>query len=107
MEDLQVLKKMRLFKDLIYAFRIKNLDIEVNFGLKDPACTGIITGFLHALGLSRLGHNIRWTPDFTGQAFDWNVKGKTALIPVRLIPPVAKFITNPQVLRSGWRIIRG
>ena len=98
---------LRLLKDIIYAFRIKYLDIEVNFGLKDPACTGIITGFLHALGLSRLGHNIRWTPDFTGQAFDWNVKGKTALIPVRLIPPVAKFITNPQVLRSGWRIIRG
>ncbi|MDP3104483.1 MAG: hypothetical protein Q8M95_07735 [Candidatus Methanoperedens sp.] len=98
---------MRLFKDLIYAFRIKYLDVEVSFGLNDPAYTGITTGFMHALGLSRLGHNIRWTPDFTGQALDWDVKGKTALIPVRLIPPVARFITNPQVLRSGWRIIRG
>ncbi len=98
---------LRLFKDFIYAFRIKYLDIEVRFGLKDPAYTGIITGFLHAAGLSRTGHNIRWTPDFTGQKLDWNVKGKAALIPVRLIPPVARFITNPQVLRSGWRIIRG
>ncbi len=98
---------LRLFKDFIYAFRIKYLDIEVSFGLKDPAYTGIITGFMHALGLSRLGHNIRWTPDFTGQALDWEVKGKAALIPVRLIPPVARFITNRQVMRSGWRIIRG
>ncbi len=98
---------LRLLKDFIYAFRIKYLDIEVSFGLKEPAYTGIITGFLHALGLSRLGHNIRWTPDFTGQVLHWDVEGKVALIPVRLIPPVARFITNPQVLRSGLRIIRG
>jgi len=98
---------MRLFKDFIYAFRVKYLDIEVTFGLKYPACTGIITGFLHAVGLSHTGHNIRWTPDFTEQAFDWDVKGKAALIPVRLIPPVARFITNRQVLRSGWRILKG
>lgn len=97
---------LRLFKDFIYAFRIKYLDIEVTFGLNDPAYTGIITGFIHAIGLSRTGHNIRWRADFTGQAFDWNVKGKTALIPVRLIPPVARFITNRQVLRYGWRIMR-
>lgn len=98
---------LRLFKGFFYAFRIKYLDIGVIFGLKDPACTGIITGFMHALGLSCTGHNIRWTPDFTGQALDWDVKGKVALIPVRLIPPVARFISNRQVLRSGWRIIRG
>lgn len=97
---------LRLFKDFIYAFRIKYLDIEVTFGLNDPAYTGIVTGFLHAIGLSRTGHNIRWRADFTGQAFDWDVKGKTALIPVRLIPPVARFITNRQVLRYGWRIMR-
>lgn len=98
---------LRLLKDLIFAFRIKYLDIEVSFGLKEPAYTGIITGFLHALGLSRTGHNIRWTPDFTGQALYWDANGKVDLVPVRLIPPVARFITNPQVLRSGLRIIRG
>lgn len=98
---------LRLLKDIIYAFRIKYLDIEVNFGLKDPAYTGIITGFLHAVGLSRTGHNIRWTPDFTGQTLDWDVNGKAVFIPVRLISPVARFITNRQVLRSGWRILKG
>lgn len=98
---------LRLFKDFTYAFRIKYIDIEVSFGLNDPAYTGIITGFLHALGLSRNRHNIRWRADFTRQAFDWNVKGKAALIPVRLIHPVARFITNRQVLRSGWRILKG
>jgi len=98
---------MQLFKDFIYAFRIKYLDVEVSFGLKDPACTGIITGFLHAAGLSCTGHNIRWTPDFTGQIFDWDFKGKAALIPVRLIPPIVRCISNQQLLRSGWRILKG
>lgn len=97
---------LRLFKDFIYAFRIKYLDIEVTFGLNDPAYTGIITGFLHTIDLSRKGHNIRWRVDFTRQTFDWDVKGKTILIPIRLIPPIARFITNLQVLRYGWRIIR-
>ena len=58
---------LRLFKDFIHAFRIKYLDIEVTFGLNDPTYTGIITGFLHVIGLSRTGHNIRWRADFTGQ----------------------------------------
>jgi len=97
---------LRLFKDFIYAFRIKYLDIDATFGLNDPAHTGIITGFLHAIGLSRTVHNIRWRADFTMQVFDWDVKGKTALIPVRLIPPAARFVTNRQVLRYGWRIMR-
>jgi hypothetical protein len=97
---------MRLFKGFIYAFRIKYLDIEVSFGLKDPACTGIITGLLHAVMLSRTRYNIKWTPNFTEQVFDWDVKGKAALIPVRLIPPVARFVTNRQVLRSWWRILK-
>jgi len=37
------------FQRFIYAFRIKYLDIDVSFGLKEPAYTGIITGFMHAL----------------------------------------------------------
>ncbi len=77
---------LRLFKDFIYAFRIKYLDIDATFGLNDPAYTGIITGFLHAIGLSRTEYNIRWRTDFTRQTFDWDIKG--------------------QVLRCGWRIMR-
>lgn len=92
---------LRLFKDFIRAFKVKYLDIDVTFGLNDPAYTGIITGFLHAISLSRTGHNIRWRADFTKRIFDWNVEGKIVLIPVRLIPPVARLITNRHVLRYG------
>jgi len=98
---------LRLFKDFVCAFRIKYLDIDITFGMEDPAYTGVVTGFLHAAGLSRKVHNIRWTPDFTGQALDWDIEGKAALTPVQIIPPVARFVTNPKVLKSGWRILKG
>lgn len=101
-----IMPLLRLFKDFIYAFRIKHLDVDVTFGLNDPAYTGIITGFLYAIGLSRTKHNISWMADFTRQTFDWDVKGKTSLIPVLLILPVIRFITNRQVLRCGWLIMR-
>lgn len=101
-----VLPMLRLFKDFIYSFRIKYLDIEITFGLSNPAYTGIVTGFLYAIGLSRTEYNVLWRADFTRQIFDWNVKGKTSLIPIRLLLPVARFVTNLQVLRYWWLIMR-
>ncbi len=97
---------LRLFKDLVRAFRIKYFDIDITFGMEDPAYTGIMTGFLHAAGLSRIGHNIRWRADFTGPALDWNLKAEAAVTPIRMLPPVARFITSRQVLRAMKGIIR-
>lgn len=98
---------LQLFKDFIYAFRLKYLDIDITYGMDDPACTGILTGFLYAIsGFSRTGRNIRFTSDFTRQVLDWNLRVKVSVIPVRIIPPLAEFVTNRDVLRSGLRIIR-
>ncbi len=92
---------LRLLKDLVYKIRIKYLDIDITFGLNDPAYTGMLTGFFHAFqGSSRIGKNVRWTPDFTGQVLEWNMKAKASVTPVRLLPPMARFVTNRQVLRS-------
>ena len=40
---------IRLFKDLIYSFRLRYLDIDIIFGLEDPFNTGIVVGFLHSI----------------------------------------------------------
>jgi hypothetical protein len=97
----------RLFKDLIYSFRLKYLDIDIMFGLKDPAYTGIITGFLHSIiGIMRTGLTIRWSVDFTKPVLEWDLKAEVAITPIQIVLPVARFITNRQVLRSGLRIIR-
>jgi hypothetical protein len=99
---------LQLFKDLIRAFRLKYLDIDITYGLDDPGYTGMLTGFLYAVrGSLQLGNNIRLEPDFTGQVLDWNMKAKASIIPVRIIPPVARFVTDREVLRAGWKSIRG
>ncbi|VVB88433.1 Uncharacterised protein [uncultured archaeon] len=99
---------LQLFKGFVYAFRLKYLDIDITYGLDDPAYTGILTGFLYAVsGFSRTGHNIRFASDFTRQVLDWNLRVKVSVIPIRIILPLAGFVTNRDVLRSGLRIIRG
>ncbi|VVB96362.1 Uncharacterised protein [uncultured archaeon] len=92
---------LRLFKDIVYTFRLKYFDLDVTFGLGDPAYTGIFTGFLHAIrGSLRTGNNIRWTADFTRPELEWNLKAKASVMPIRLLPPLTKFITDRHVLRT-------
>lgn len=98
---------LRLFKDLIYSFRLKYLNIDITFGLNDPACTGIMTGFMYSiLGFLKEGYIVRWTADFTKPVLEWDMKAQAAVTPIQILPPVARFITNRQVLRSGLHIFR-
>ena len=98
---------LRLFKDLIYSFRIKYLDVDITFGLEDPAYTGMITGFLHSILFSlRAPYTINWNADFTRPVMEWDMKAEAAITPIQILQHLAKFITNWQVLRSGLRIIR-
>ncbi|HEX7574857.1 MAG TPA: DUF2953 domain-containing protein, partial [Candidatus Methanoperedens sp.] len=109
LEDLLSLTKpmIRFFKDLIYSFRLKYFDIDIIFGLEDPAYTGITTGFFHSIiGIMQKGHTIRWSADFTKPVLEWNLKAEAAIIPIQIVLPVARLITDKQVLRSGLRIIR-
>ena len=97
---------LRLFKELIYSFKLKYLDIDITFGLNDPAYTGIMAGFLHSILGIMQGHTIRWSADFTKPVLEWNLKAEAAITPIQIVLPLARFITNRQVLRSGLRIIR-
>jgi hypothetical protein len=108
-EDILILSGpvLRLIKELIYAFRLKYLDIDITFGLKDPEYTGIITGILHSIfGYLQAGKNIRWTADFTKPVLEWDMKAKVAVTPVRILPPIVRFVTTRQVFRAGMRFIR-
>ncbi len=98
---------LRLFKQLIYSFKLKYLDIDIIFGLNDPAYTGIMAGLLHSIiGIMQTGHTIKWSADFTNPVLEWNLKAEAAITPIQIVLPVARFITDRQVLRSGLRIIR-
>lgn len=99
---------LRLFQNLIKTIKFRYLDIDLTYGLEDPAHTGMLTGFFHAIvGASRTGHTIRFTPDFYGPVLDWRVKTSAAFTPIQTFAPVVMFIANRQVLRAGWGIIRG
>ncbi|MCZ7402003.1 MAG: DUF2953 domain-containing protein [Candidatus Methanoperedens sp.] len=98
---------LRLIKELIYAFKLKYLDIDIRFGLNDPAHTGIIMGILHSIfGYLRAGKNIRWTVDFTKPILEWDMKAKVAITPISILPPIVRFVTTRQVFRAGMRFIR-
>ena len=98
---------LRLLKDLISSFKLKYLAIDIKFGLHDPAYTGIMTGLLHSIqGFLKAGDTVTWTADFTKQVLEWNLKAEAAITPIQIVPPVARFIINGQVLRSGLHIFR-
>jgi len=94
---------MRLIRDLLSIFKFRHFELDTVYGLEDPAYTGMLTGYLHALSGQ---HNISFRPDFTQPVLDWDLDLATAFTPIAIVPPITRFATNPRVLRSGWRIIR-
>jgi len=98
---------LRLLKDLIYSLRLKYLDINITFGSEDPAHTGIMTGFLHSiLGSFNSRHNIKWDVDFTRPVLEWDMKAEIAVMPIKIVSSLIKFLADGKVLMSGFRIIR-
>ena len=95
---------MRLIRDLLSIFKFRHFKLDTIYGLEDPASTGVLTGYLHALLPCQ--YNISFTPDFTQPVLDWDLDIATAFTPIMVVAPITRFATNPKVLRSGWRIIR-
>ena len=97
---------LRLFRDVIRAFRTKYFDMDITFGLVDPAITGILTGFMHAVrGSSGMGRNIRFAPDFTGEVLDWNLRAKASVTPFIIVVSLVKFASDRKVLKLALRAI--
>ncbi|HIH86307.1 MAG TPA: DUF2953 domain-containing protein [Methanosarcinales archaeon] len=94
---------MRLIRDLLSIFKFRHFKLDTVYGLEDPAYTGMLTGYLHALPCQ---YNISFTPDFTQPVLDWDLDLATAFTPITVVVPITRFATNPGVLRSGWRLIR-
>ncbi|HIH44214.1 MAG TPA: DUF2953 domain-containing protein [Candidatus Methanoperedenaceae archaeon] len=99
---------LRLVKDILRAFRIKYLDADLDYGLGDPAYTGMLTGFLHAMrGALRVRDNLRFTPDFAGWKLDWDIRAAVSVRMIRIVVALARFILNPKVIRVGVGFVRG
>jgi len=98
---------LRLFKDLIYTFRLKYLNMNLTIGFNDPAHNGILAGFLHSIfGSFQAGHAIRWTVDFTRPVMEWDLKAEAAIMPIHILLHMTRFLASRQVLKSGFQYIR-
>lgn len=94
---------VRLVRELLSTIRFRRLELDTVYGLEDPAATGMLTGYLHALRVPRI---ISFTPDFTRPVLDWDLDIAAGFTPIAAVPPIARFATDLRVLRAGWSIIR-
>ncbi len=89
-----------LAQEVVRRIRIRELSCSVTFGLDDPADTGMLTGFLHAIS-STLEHfstaSIRLYPVFHERAFAYHVKGSLDVVVGRLIIPAIRFLCSKPV----------
>jgi len=97
----------KLSGEMVNTIEFRHLKIDTIYGLDDPSHTGITAGFFYAvLGSCKTRHQIRFTPDFTGPMLDWDMMAQVTFTPIKIFPPVIRFSTNRQVIRSIWGIIR-
>jgi hypothetical protein len=99
-----------LFSDLLNGIKIKRLESYVTFGLSDPADTGILCGFFHAitgLAYSRCRHcNFSINPVFMNPMLDFRGNAEIRVKIYSMIFPIIKFIFNRKTVSFTYSIIK-
>lgn len=100
----------RLFSDLLNGIKIKRLESYVTFGLSDPADTGMLCGFIHAvagLAYSRCRHcSFSINPVFMNPMMDFRGNMEIRVRIYSLIFPMLKFMFNRKTLSFTYSIIK-
>jgi len=112
LEAYKALRKplFRLFSDMLNAIKIKNLKADLTFGLSDPADTGMLCGFIHAiLGMvySRCRScSFSVCPVFMESLLDFRGSAEIRIKIYSLIFPFIKFIFNGKTLSFTYSIVK-
>lgn len=98
-----------LVKEVLSCFRFRDIVADFQVGLGDPADTGLLFAVLGPanvfLGSSHL-HQINFQPSFGDDVvFEGYSRGRIRLRPVRLVPPVIKFVFSLPAARAAWAIV--
>ncbi|MDI9394069.1 MAG: DUF2953 domain-containing protein [Euryarchaeota archaeon] len=100
----------RLFSDLLNAIKIKNLKAELTFGLSDPADTGMLCGFIHALlgtVYSRCRNcSFSVNPVFMESLLDFQGSAEIRVKIYSLIFSLLNFIFNGKTLSFTYSILK-
>jgi hypothetical protein len=112
LEAYKALRKplFRLFSDTLKAIKIKNLKADLTFGLSDPADTGMLCGFIHAL-LGTVYSRCRSCsfsvcPVFMEPLLDFRGNAEVRIKLYSLIFPFLKFIFNGKTLSFTYSIVK-
>jgi len=98
-----------LVKEVLSCFRFRDIVADFRVGLGEPADTGLLFAFLGPanvfLGSSHM-HHINLEPSFGDDVvFEGCSRGEVRLRPIRLVPPVLKFVFSLPTVKAGWAIL--
>lgn len=112
LEAYKALRKplFRLFSDMLNAIKIKNLKADLTFGLPDPADTGMLYGFIHAI-LGAIYSRCRSCsfsvcPVFMESLLDFRGSAEIRIKIYSLVFPFFKFIFNGKTLSFTYSIVK-
>jgi hypothetical protein len=95
-----VTRFIRLMRNLLRSFQVRELTLHCRVGLGDPAHTGMLMGLFHPFLLP--GRDITLTADFQEAVFEGYCSAKVRLLPVRVIGPLLAFaVSESRERRKG------
>ncbi|HPJ30299.1 MAG TPA: DUF2953 domain-containing protein [Methanothrix sp.] len=100
---------IHLLRGLFGVIQVHSLRVDLIVGLSDPADTGEAVGLLSAVltpleSLTPL--RARITPSFAEERLEGSAEGRLRIVPIKIFPPIIRFVLSPPTWRAGWRAIR-
>lgn len=99
-----------LLKGLLSAIHVRDLSCDLDYGLTDPADTGILCGYLYTLasvvhsGCRFFRYSIN--PWFSEEYLDVRMDGDIRFRVFSLFYPLLRFVFSRKVLSTGWWFLR-
>ena len=93
---------IRFLRGVLHSFKIKYLKINMRIGLEDPSDTGLLFAITAPANylFSYLPYDFSFQPSFESETIlEGNLKGDLRLKPIKLVPPIFKFIFSFQSMK--------
>lgn len=99
-----------LLRGLFGAVQVQSLRIDLSVGLSDPADTAEAFGLMMAVlipleAVAPLRSQL--APSFAEERLAGSFEGRLRVVPIKTLPPLARFLLSPPAWRAGWRAWRG
>jgi len=99
---------IKFFRQILSCFRVRELDVNLRFGLDDPVDTGITYGLMHAVlipGNSPGPTLLRIEPVYDRPAFELSLHGRIRVFLIQIVSYFIGFIFSRAGLRTIWSMV--